>query len=188
MAYQTSDIRKGLKVEMDGHPYVVADFQFVKPGKGQAFTRTRLKNLLTGQVIERSFRTGEVLEEADIADANMQYLYNDADGYHFMNLESYDQVAIQPDSVGDAKKWLYEQMQVQVLFYKGLPVNIDVPNFVELEVTYCEPGVRGNTAQGTTKTATMSTGATVQVPLFIDQGEWIKVDTRTGDYVERVKR
>jgi len=188
MAYQTSDIRKGLKVEMDGHPYVVADFQFVKPGKGQAFTRTRLKSLLTGQVIERSFRSGETLDEADIADANMQYLYQDGDGYHFMNLESYDQVAIQPSSLGDAAQWLVEQMHVQVLFYKSRPVNIDVPNFVELEITYCEPGVRGNTATGTTKQATLSTGATVQVPLFINQGEWIRIDTRTGQYVERVKK
>lgn len=188
MAYQTSDIRKGLKVELDGQPYTVVDFQFVKPGKGQAFTRTRMKNLLTGNVIERSIRTGETLDEADVVDQTMQYMYNDADGFHFMNLESYDTIQISRDALGDAANWLVEQMEVQVLLYKGRPVTVDLPNFVELEITYCEPGIKGNTATGASKQATLSTGAMVGVPLFIEQGEWIRIDTRTGEYVERVKR
>lgn len=186
--YQTSDIRNGLKVEIDGQPYTVTYFQFVKPGKGQAFTRTKLKNLLTGSVLERTFKTGETLAPADITDGTHQFLYNDGEGYHFMNMETYDQIAMPEDAVGDAKNYLQEEMEVNVMFYRGLPVSVDVPNFVELEITYCEPGVKGNTAQGATKPATLSTGHTVNVPLFIEQNEWVKVDTRTGDYVERVRR
>ena len=186
--YQAGDIRKGLKVEIDNQPYVVVDFQFVKPGKGQAFTRTRLKNLITGNQFERTFKIVETLAPADVSDVTMQYMYKDAEGYHFMNLETYDQIALQEDAVGDAAKWLIEQMEVQVLFYKDRAINIDLPYFVELEITYCEPGIKGNTATGSTKTATVSTGATVQVPLFVEQGEWIKIDTRTSEYVERVKK
>lgn len=186
--YQLSDIRKGLKVEMDGAPWTVVEFQFVKPGKGQAFTRTRLKNLITGNVLERTFKTHESLAPAAVEEHQMQFLYQDADGYNFMNTESYDQVAIQANVIGDQAKWLVEQMIVTVLFYNGLPINIDLPNFVEFEITYTEPGARGNTAQGTFKSATLTSGATVQVPLFIEQGEWIKIDTRTGEYVERVKK
>jgi elongation factor P len=186
--YQTSDIKKGLKVEIDGAPWIITEFQFVKPGKGVAFTRTRFKNLITGSSLERSIRTGESLEPADVEEKNMQYLYTDGDVYHFMDSESFDQVEIPGDALGDATKWLVEQMETQVLWYKGRAVSIDLPNFVELEITYCEPGVKGNTAQGATKQATLSTGATVQVPLFVDQGEWIRIDTRDGQYMERVKR
>ena len=186
--YQTSDIRNGLKVEIDGQPYTVTYFQFVKPGKGQAFTRTKLKNLLSGNVLERTFKTGETLAPADITDGAHQYMYNDGEGFHFMNLETFDQIAITEESVGDAKNYLMENMEVGVMFYKGRPVSIEVPNFVELEITYCEPGVKGNTAQGATKPATLSTGHIVNVPLFIEQGEVVKVDTRTGDYVERVRK
>lgn len=186
--YQTADIRKGLKVEIDGQPYIITDFQFVKPGKGNAFTRTKFKNMLTGSTLDRTLKTGESLTPADVSDADMQFLYSDSDGFHFMNLESFDQIAMAADSVGDAANYLVDEMQVSVLFYKGAPVSIELPNFVELEITYCEPGAKGNTAQGTNKPATLSTGATVNVPLFIENGEWIKVDTRTGDYVERVKR
>lgn len=186
--YQTFDIRKGLKIEMDGAPWVVTEFQFVKPGKGQAFTRTKLKNLITGNVLDRTFRTGETLAPAEVEEHQMQYLYSDGEGFHFMNTETYDQISIERKVIGDQASWLVEEMLVTVLFYKGLPVNIDLPNFVELEITYTEPGMKGNTAQGTTKPATVSTGATVNVPLFIDQGEWIKIDTRTGEYVERVRK
>jgi elongation factor P len=186
--YQTSDIRKGLKIEMDNAPYVVVEFLFVKPGKGTAFTRTKLKNLLTGAVLDRTFRTGENLVEADVSEYNMQYLYADADGYVFMNLEDYDQITISEKVMGSSKNFIVEEMQVQVLFYKNEPVIVVTPNFVELQITVCEPGVRGNTAQGATKPATLSTGHQVQVPLFVEEGTWVKVDTRTGDYIERVKR
>lgn len=186
--YQTFDIRKGLKIEMDGAPWVVTDFQFVKPGKGQAFTRTKLKNLITGNVLERTFKTGETLEPAQVEEHDMQYLYNDGEAFHVMNTETYDQLAIPANVVGDQSQFLVEEMVVKVLFYKNLPVSLELPNFVELEITYTEPGQKGNTAQGATKQATLSTGATVNVPLFIEQGEWVKVDTRTGEYVERVKR
>ena len=186
--YETSDIRNGLKVEIDGNPWTITYFQFVKPGKGCAFTRTKMKNLINGSTLERTFKTGEKLEPAQVEEHTMQYMYADSEGFNFMNLETFDQVSISEDGVGDAKYYLVEQMEVQVLFYKNLPVTIDLPNFVELEITYCEPGVKGNTAQGATKQATMSTGLTVNVPLFIEQGEWLKIDTRTGEYVERVKK
>ncbi len=186
--YQTSDIRNGLKVEIDGQPYAVTYFQFVKPGKGQAFTRTKLKSLLTGATLERTFKTGETLAPADVTDGAHQFMYQDGEGWHFMNLESFDQIAMEEPAVGDAKNYLVENMEVSVMFYKNRPVSIEVPNFVELQITYCEPGVKGNTAQGGTKPATLSTGHTVNVPLFIEQEEWVKVDTRTGEYVERVRK
>lgn len=186
--YQTFDIRKGLKIEMDGAPYIVTEFQFVKPGKGQAFTRTKLKNLLTGSVLERTFKSGETLEEAAVEDHNMQYLYSDGESFHFMNTETFEQIPIPNDVIGDQANWLVEEMVVLVMFYKGFAVSLDLPNFVELEITYTEPGQKGNTAQGATKQATLSTGATVNVPLFVEQNEWVKVDTRTGDYVERVRK
>ncbi|MCB9678813.1 MAG: elongation factor P [Alphaproteobacteria bacterium] len=186
--YQTSDIKKGLKVEIDGAPWTVTEFLFVKPGKGVAFTRTRLKNLITGATLERSFRTGEKLEPADVAEHEMQYLYNDGEQYHFMNMETFDQIGVPAKPLGDATKFLVEEMICTVMFFKGAPVGIELPNFVELEITYCEPGVKGNTAQGATKLATLSTGAEVHVPLFVEQGEWLKIDTRDGSYVERVKK
>jgi elongation factor P len=185
--YQTSDIRKGLKVEMDGSPWTIIEFQFVKPGKGTAFTRTKFKNILTGNVVERNIRTGETLAQADVVIHQMQYLYEDDEFLHFMNTEDYSQVAITAQVVGDTKKWLMDEMMVDILFYQGNPVSLEVPNFVILEITHCEPGVKGNTATGSTKSATLSTGAEVQVPLFVEQGTVIKVDTRTGEYVERVR-
>jgi elongation factor P len=184
--YQTSDIRKGLKIEMDGAPWIVVDFQFVKPGKGQAFTRTKLKNLITGSVVDRTYKTGEALQPADVEEKGMQYLYSDGELYHFMDTADYSQVGIPEENLGDATKWMVEEMEVTVLFYKDRPVSVDVPNFVELEITYCEPGVRGNTATGATKPATLSTGAIVNVPLFVEQGTVVKVDTRTSEYVGRV--
>lgn len=186
--YQVSDIRKGLKIEMDHAPWVVVEFQFVKPGKGQAFTRTRLKNLINGNVLERTFKIAESLQPAEVEEHQMQYLYNDGEHHHFMNSETFEQIGIPSESIKDEAKWLVEEMLVNVLFYKGTPVNIDLPNFVELEITYTEPGMKGNTAQGATKTAELSTGASVNVPLFVEQGEIIKIDTRTGEYVERVRK
>lgn len=186
--YNTSDIRNGLKIELDNQPFTVTYFQFVKPGKGTAFTRTKLKSLLTGNVIERTFRTGEKLAPADIAEHEMQYLYDDGEQFHFMNTESFEQIGIDAKVLGDDKHFLLEEAIVRVLFYKGNPVNIELPNFVELTVTYTEPAVRGNTAQGATKVAEMNTGAKVNVPLFIETGEVLRIDTRTGDYQERVKK
>ncbi|NCG17958.1 MAG: elongation factor P [Rhodobacterales bacterium] len=186
--YQTSDIKKGLKIEMDGKPWTVTEFQFVKPGKGCAFTRTKLKNLLSGNVIDRTFKTGEKLEEADVENATMQFLYKDHEAFHCMDTDTYEQVGIPAKAIGKQSDYLVEEMEVEVLFYKGAPVSIEVPNFVELEITYCEPGIKGNTATGSVKPATMSTGATVNVPLFVENGTWIKIDTRTGAYVERVRR
>ncbi len=183
--YKTSDIRKGLKIELDRQPFTIVEFQFVKPGKGTAFTRTKLKNLLTGAVLERTFRTGESLAPAEVEERQMQYLYSDGEAYHFMDTESYEQIGIEADVLGAKLKWLMEEM---MLLYKQQPVSIDLPTFVELEITYCEPGARGNTAQGATKRAELSTGASVNVPLFVEQGTWIKIDTRTGEYVERVNR
>ena len=185
--YQTSDIKNGLKVEIDGQPYIVTYFQFVKPGKGQAFTRTKLKNMLNGNVLDRTFKSGETLEPADITEGAHQYMYNDGESFHFMNLETFDQIEMPPEAVGDAKNFLVEEMQVDVMFYKARPVSVALPNFVELAIEYCEPGVKGNTAQGATKPATLTTGYSVNVPLFIEQGEVLKVDTRTGEYSSRVK-
>ena len=186
--YSVSDIKKGLKVEIDGKPYNVVYFQFVKPGKGQAFTRTKLKNLITGNVIERTFRTGETVEAADCEDVQMQYLYQDGDAYEFMNMETYDQVGIQLAQFSDGdNQFLTDGIEVKVTVYNGRPVTVELPNFIEDDIEYCEPGVRGNTAQGATKPATLVCGATVQVPLFITQGERIKVDTRTRSYVGRVR-
>ncbi len=186
--YQTSDIKKGLKIEIDGYPWVVTEFLFVKPGKGVAFTRTKLKNLITGATLDRTFRTGEKMEPADVEEKDMQYLYTDGEMYHFMDTETFEQIGILPEPMGDSVNFLVEEMVTRVLFFKGQPVGVELPNFVELEITYCEPGVKGNTAQGSTKPATLSTGAEIQVPLFVENGEWVKVDTRDGSYVERVKK
>ncbi len=183
--YNTSDIKNGLKIELDGQPFNVVYFMFVKPGKGTAFTRTKLKNLLNGNVIERTFRSGEKLAPADVAVNEMQYLYNDGEAFHFMNTETYEQVAIQADVIGDDKDFLLEEMKVQVLFYKSNPVNIELPQHVEMECTYTEPAVKGNTSQGATKAAELSTGASIQVPLFINTGDILKIDTRSREYQGR---
>jgi len=188
MMYETSDFRNGLKVEIDGAPYVMVYFQFVKPGKGTAFTRTKLKNMLTGAVIERTYRTGEKLEAADVSEHPMQYMYEDGEFHHFMNTETYNQVGIVSEVIKEEAQYLTENIEVMVLFYKERPVSITLPNFIESEIVYCEPGVRGNTATGATKPATLACGATVQVPLFIEQGEVLRVDTRTGEYVGRVNK
>ena len=187
--YETSDIRKGLKVKLDdGKPYIVTEFQHVKPGKGRAFTRTKLKNLLTGSVREITFFTGERLTPAVLEEQTMQYLYPEGDKYVFMNTTTYEQVTLDAEQVGDMKAYLLDNIEATVLFYEGSPVSISLPTFVEIQITHCEPGIRGDTASGATKPATLSTGHELQVPLFVEEGEWIRVDTRSGDYVERVKR
>lgn len=186
--YDTSDIKKGLKVTLDGQPYTVVEFQFVKPGKGQAFTRTKLKNLLTGSVLEKTFKTNEKLEPADVEEKTMQYLYPEGDAWVFMDTTSYEQMQLHEEQIGDNKNYLLDGSQVSVLLWKGRPVGITPPTFVELEVTETEPGFKGDTSSNVQKPATMETGLVVNVPLFIERGERLKIDTRTGDYVERVKK
>ncbi len=184
----TSDIKKNLKMMIDGVPYVVADFQFVKPGKGQAFTRVKLKNLETGQVLEKTFKSGEKIEKADIEQRAMQYIYPDGTNFVFMDPNSGEQMFVPGDKMEEEQKWLADGMTVEVTLLEGQAIGIELPAHVELEITQSDPGVKGDTASGATKPATMSTGAVVQVPLFIEEGEWIKIDTRTGSYLERVKK
>lgn len=186
--YSTKDFRPGLKVEIDGSPFVIVDNQFVKPGKGQAFNRVRFKNLVTGSVLDRTFKSGETVKPADVSDESMQFMYKSGDEYHFMNLKSYEQVGLTEEQVGEARNYLTENLEVTISFWSGRPISVDVPNFVEMEIVSCDPGVRGDTVSGATKPATLSTGFVVQVPLFVEEGEWIRVDTRKGEYMDRVKR
>jgi len=182
----TSQFRNGLKIELDGVPFAITYFQHVKPGKGGAFVRTKVKNLLSGKVLDKTFRSGEKVSEADVEDRRMQYLYHDGQNLVFMDNTTYDQIPMGAEVVGDAVKFLKENVEVNVLFWRGKPVNVDLPAFVEASVTQTDPGMKGDTASGATKPATLETGAVVQVPLFIKEGETIRVDTRTGQYVERV--
>ena len=182
----TSQFRNGLKLELDGQPYVITYFQHVKPGKGGAFVRTKVKNLLSGKSVDKTFRSGEKVGEADVEERQMQYLYHDGQDLVFMDTESYDQTPISEEGVGDGVKFLKENTEVDVLFWNGKPINVELPNFIIAEITDCEPGEKGDTASNVTKPATLETGAIVQVPLFIKQGEKIRVDTRSGEYVERV--
>ena len=184
----TSDIKKGLKFMYDGQPYQVVDFQFVKPGKGQAFTRCRLKNLITGNVIERTYKSGETVEIADIEQRKMQYIYPEGESYVFMNQETGDQIHVNSESIGEEKRFLSDGLEVEVMLFNGNPIGVELPAHVVIQVTSSEPGIKGDTASGATKPATVASGATVNVPLFINEGEWIKVDTRTGAYLERVNR
>ena len=178
-----TDLRKGVKVDIDDHPYIITHSDFVKPGKGQAFTRVKIRSFLNGNTIDRTFKSNEKVKKAEVEERPCQYLYADADFYHFMDNSSYEQIAISIENLGDAKKWMEENMECRILSWNGRPLSVDPPNFVELEIAQCDPGVKGDTAQGGTKPATVSTGATVNVPLFVNEGEWIKIDTRTGDYM-----
>ena len=184
--YETSDIRKGLRFEVDGDPFVVVEFQFVKPGKGTAFTRTKIRNMITGAVIDRTYKSGEKLKPADTEDREMQYLYNDGD-FHFMDNNNYEQVSLDSNAVGDAANYLTENMLIEVGFFKGRSIGISLPNFVVLEVTETAPGEKGNTVTGASKPAVVSTGYSVNVPLFVNEGDQLRIDTRTGEYAERVK-
>ena len=186
MAVDTSQVRNGLKIELDGEPFVIVYFQHVKPGKGGAFVRTKVKNLRTGKQFDRTFRSGEKVDEADIEDRTMQYLYRDGDGLVLMDTSTYDQITIPAEQVGDDINFLQENLEVDVLFWRGKPMNVELPAFIVAKITQCDPGVKGDTASGATKPATIETGATLQVPLFIKEGETIRVDTRSGEYVERV--
>ena len=184
--YTTAEFRKGLKIEFQGEPFIIVDFQHVKPGKGGAFVRTRLKNLMSGLVREETFRSGDKVGKPDLQEREMQYLYEQGGQYCFMDTGSYEQFFIGPDQLGDSRFYLQEQIQARVLFYKGRPIGVDLPNFVNIRVVETEPGVKGDTASGGTKPAKLETGALVQVPLFVQQGDVLKVDTRSGTYIERV--
>ncbi|MGI9591678.1 MAG: elongation factor P [Myxococcota bacterium] len=186
MATDTSDFRNGLKIELDGEPYTITYFQHVKPGKGGAFVRTKVKNLRTGKVVDKRFRAGEKVELADIEERKMQYLYPEGDALVFMDNQTYEQTPFTREQVGEDMKYLKENTDVDVLFWNGKPLNVQLPNFIEAQITECEPGEKGDTASNVTKPATIETGAVVQVPLFVNEGAKIRVDTRSGEYVERV--
>ncbi|MFO0574703.1 MAG: elongation factor P [Polyangia bacterium] len=189
VTYDTSDLRKGLKIMIDGQPYIVVEAQFVKPGKGAAFTRTKMKNLLSGGVIERNIRSGEKMDGADVEDREYTFLYKEADGtFVFMDKKSYEQTAVPADIVDDAWQFLKENLDVYLTFYNERVITVTLPNFVEMKITKSDPGVKGDTATNVTKPATIETGAEVKVPLFIEEGDWIRIDTRSGEYLERIRR
>lgn len=185
--YSTNQLRNGLKLLLDGSPHTIVDTEFVKPGKGQAFVRVKTRNLLDGSVHENTYKSGEALEGADVVETDMQFLYADGEAWHFMDPVSYEQHAVGAEGVGDASNWLKEQDTVSVTLWNGHPISVTPPNHVNLKITQSDPGVRGDTSSGATKPATLETGAVVKVPLFIQEGETIKVDTRTGEYVSRAK-
>jgi elongation factor P len=184
----TSAIRKGLKIMLDGQPYIVVEFQFVKPGKGQAFTRTKLKNMLTGGNIERNLRSSEKLEPADVEERTLQYIYPDGEMYVFMNSNTGEQLSVHKDAVGQDADFLIDGIDASITIYNGNPVSISLPPHIVVQVSETEPGIKGDTATNVTKAAKISTGATVAVPLFINEGEWIKVDTRSRSYLERARQ
>lgn len=185
--YSTPDFRKGLKIELNGEPYVIVEFLHVKPGKGGAFVRTTLKSMITGNVIDRTFRSGEKVDKPNLEEKVMQYLYESDGQFHFMDTETYEQSFLTSEQLGDARSYLQENVTVTVLFHDNKPIGVEVPIFVELTVASTEPGIKGDTAGGATKPATLETGMTVQVPLFVNEGDILKIDTRTGKYIERVR-
>ncbi len=185
--YSTNEFKSGLKVMIDGDPGAIVENEFVKPGKGQAFNRVKIRNLKTGRIIERTFKSGESLEGADVMDVEMQFLYNDGEFWHFMNPESFEQLGADQKAVGDSAKWLKEQDVCLVTLFNGIPLAVEPPHTVTLKIVETDPGVRGETAQGGVKPARLETGAVVKVPLFVEEGEVIRVDTRTGEYIARVK-
>lgn len=183
--YSTNEFKGGLKIMLDGDPCSIIENEFVKPGKGQAFNRVKIRNLKTGRVIERTFKSGETVEAADVIDTDMQYLYNDGEFWHFMHPDTFEQIAASESAVADALKWLKEQDLCLVTLWNGVPISVTPPNFVTLAITETDPGVRGDTSGGGGKPATLETGAVVRVPLFVNIGDVVKVDTRTGEYVGR---
>lgn len=185
--YTTNQFKSGLKIMLDNDPCSIIENEMVKPGKGQAFNRVKIRNLKTGRVIEKTFRSGESVEGADVVDVELQYLYNDGEFWHFMNPETFDQVAANESAVVDSKKWLKEQDTCTVTLYNGAPLTVTPPNFIEMAITETDPGLKGDTAGTGGKPATLESGAVVRVPLFVQIGEVVKVDTRTGEYVSRVK-
>lgn len=186
--HETSDFKKGLKILHNGVPFVIVDFQHVKPGKGNQFTRTKIRNLQTGAVLDVTYKSGERVEDPEIEDRTMSFLYAVGDAYHFMDQKTYDQVEITKEFLADAVNYILPDMAVDVVFWKGRPLTVQIPMHVELKVATCEPGVRGDTATNVTKPATMETGLQVNVPLFINVGDTLKIDTSNGSYLERTGR
>ncbi|HEY1691556.1 MAG TPA: elongation factor P [Polyangiaceae bacterium] len=185
---QTTDIRKGIKIQIDGVPYAVTDHQFVKPGKGQAFTRARIRNLMTGNTIERTWKSGESVELADVETRKLTFSWDEGDSLVFMETSTGEQLHVMKDKVTDEVRFLSEGLDVEVTLFNGNAIGIELPPSVVLQITESEPGIKGDTASGATKPAKLSTGAVVNVPLFIKEGEWVKVDTRSGQYLERVNK
>jgi elongation factor P len=185
--YSTNEMRGGMKILIDGDPYAIIENEFVKPGKGQAFNRIKMRNLKTGRILDRNFKSGDTVEAADVMDQDMQYLYTDGQFWHFMVPDTYEQLVASAEAVADAKQWLKEQDSCIVTLWDGVPLYVAAPNHVELKIVETDPGVRGDTATGGQKPAKLETGAVVRVPLFINEGEVIRVDTRTGTYISRVK-
>jgi elongation factor P len=184
--YSTNEFKAGVKILIDGDPYSILENEYVKPGKGQAFNRVRVRNLKNGRVIERTWKSGDTAEAADVVEVELQYLYNDGEFWHFMDPASYEQISADKAVVGDAAIWIKGQETCKILLWNGLPLQVSGPNFVELKITETDPGVRGDTSGGGGKPATLETGAVVRVPLFVQQGEIIRVDTRSGEYLSRV--
>lgn len=182
----TSEFRKGLKIEIDGDPYEIVEFQHVKPGKGSAFVRTTIRNLITGRVLEPTFKSGDKVGKPDLEEKEMQYLYKEGEDYYFMDTKSYEQTFLGEKVLGDAKNFLKENINASVLFFNGKAIGVSLPNSVDLKVIKCDPGVRGDTVSGALKPATLETGYTVNVPLFINEGDILKIDTRDGKYLTRV--
>jgi len=186
--YQTTDFRNGLKIAIDGKPFIVVSFAHTNPGKGSAFVKAKIKNLMTGQVLEKTFKSGvDTVDQPDMVEREMEYTYGDMDGFNFMDQETFESIHLSHDNVGDSKFFLQEGIHVDILYFNERPISIDLPNFVGLKVVETDPGLKGDTAQGGTKKAIMDTGLQVSVPLFIVEGEVLKIDTRTGEYVERIK-
>ena len=185
--YSTNEFKGGLKIMLDGDPYTIVENEFVKPGKGQAFNRVKVRNLKTGRVIDKTFRSNETVEAADVIDLELQYLYNDGEYWHFMDNGSFEQYQADATALGEASKWMKDQDLCNVTLWNGSPISVEPPNFVVLEITETDPGLKGDTSGSGGKPATLETGAVVRVPLFVQIGEKIKVDTRTGEYVNRVK-
>ncbi|MBU0500720.1 MAG: elongation factor P [Gammaproteobacteria bacterium] len=183
--YSTSEFKGGLKILLDGDPYTIVENEFVKPGKGQAFNRVRIRNLKSGRVLEKTFKSGDSVEAADVLETDLQYLYCDGESWHFMHLESFEQYQVGEAAMGDAAKWIKEQDHCQVTLWNGQPIAVEPPNFVILKITETDPGLKGDTSGGGGKPATLETGAVVRVPLFVQIGDTIKVDTRKGEYVSR---
>ena len=188
MPVSTTEFRNGLKIEIDGEPYAIVEFQHVKPGKGGAFVRTKMKSLKSGNVIDRTFRAGEKVDVPELEEKTMQYLYAADKDRVLMDTSSYEQISMSEKQLGDSVNYLKENMEIKVLYFKGQPINIDIPMFVELKIARTDPGVRGDTASGGSKPATLETGAVVKVPFYLNEGDVVKVDTRSGIFIERVKQ
>ena len=185
--YNSSDLRKGLKIQIDDEPYVIIDFQFSKPGKGQSLYRCKLRNMITGVIIDRTYRSGDAFEPANLEQRKMQYLYNQDRVFYFMDVETYEQSSLNEDQVGEEKNFLIDNLQVEMLLFDNRPLGITLPNFVDLTVTRADPWVKGDSVSGDSKPVTLETDYTLRVPPFIEEGTKITVDTRTGEYVTRVK-